>query len=49
MIDERIKLPISQHWHDGQEFHVRTEDNRIVVEPRGKQAVAEAPVELAMG
>jgi ATP-dependent Clp protease ATP-binding subunit ClpA len=49
VIDDEVKLPISQQWHDGQEFHVRTEENRILVEPRGKQAVAEARVELAMG
>jgi ATP-dependent Clp protease ATP-binding subunit ClpC len=31
VIDERIKLPISQSWRDGSHFRVRAEDGQIVV------------------
>jgi ATP-dependent Clp protease ATP-binding subunit ClpA len=33
-IDERIKLPISAHWHDGSCFHVKVDGEAVVVEPR---------------
>jgi ATP-dependent Clp protease ATP-binding subunit ClpA len=31
-IDERIKLPISTHWHDTVDFHVRVEGGDVVVD-----------------
>jgi ATP-dependent Clp protease ATP-binding subunit ClpA len=31
-IDERIKLPISTHWHDTMDFHVRVERGDVVVD-----------------
>ncbi len=41
VIDEKIKLPISQHWHDGVVFKVAVRDGEIVVEPQGTAASAE--------
>jgi ATP-dependent Clp protease ATP-binding subunit ClpA len=32
VIDERIKLPISTHWHDTVDFHVRVDGGDVVVE-----------------
>ncbi len=32
-IDERIKLPISEHWRDGSHFEVRAREGVISVEP----------------
>jgi ATP-dependent Clp protease ATP-binding subunit ClpA len=50
IIDDTIKLPISQQWKEGREFHVVGRDGRIVVEPRGKvEAEDAAPVELVYG
>jgi ATP-dependent Clp protease ATP-binding subunit ClpA len=46
VIDERVKLPISLHWHDASHFHVRAEGDDILVEPvslklvHGEAAVA---------
>ena len=33
MIDERIKLPLSERWHQGSHFQVSLHDGEIVVEP----------------
>jgi ATP-dependent Clp protease ATP-binding subunit ClpA len=33
VIDERIKLPLSQQWKEGSAFRASMEDGRIVVEP----------------
>jgi ATP-dependent Clp protease ATP-binding subunit ClpA len=33
LIDERVKLPISQRWKEGSHFDVRLENGKIVVEP----------------
>jgi ATP-dependent Clp protease ATP-binding subunit ClpA len=49
VIDDTIKLPISQQWKEGREFRVVARDGRIVVEPYGKVEIEEAPVELAYG
>ena len=32
VIDERIKLPISQSWRDASHFRVRAEDGQVVVQ-----------------
>ncbi len=49
MIDDTIKLPISQRWKEGAEFRVVARDGRIVVEPQGRPEPEEAPVELVYG
>jgi ATP-dependent Clp protease ATP-binding subunit ClpA len=49
VIDDEVKLPISQQWRQGTEFHVHVEAGRIVVEPQGQQQPKEPPVELAVG
>jgi len=49
VIDDTIKLPISQQWKEGREFHVIARDGHIVVELQGKVEIEEAPVELAYG
>jgi ATP-dependent Clp protease ATP-binding subunit ClpA len=33
MIDEKIKLPLSEQWHQGSHFEVSMKDGAIVVEP----------------
>ena len=33
VIDERIKLPISERWKEGTHFEVRVADGEVVVEP----------------
>ena len=44
IIDERIKLPISEHWREGSHFRVRAIDSQIVVElaPAGLAQANEA-------
>jgi ATP-dependent Clp protease ATP-binding subunit ClpA len=44
LIDERIKLPISEHWRDGAHFRVKAQGTQIVVElaPAGLTQVNEA-------
>jgi len=32
VIDDRIKLPISQHWKDGRHFVVRLTEGKLAVE-----------------
>jgi ATP-dependent Clp protease ATP-binding subunit ClpA len=49
VIDDSIKLPISQQWKEGSEFHVLGRDGQIVVEPQGRIEVDDAPVELVLG
>src|SRR5512142_2676255 len=49
VVDDTIKLPISQQWKEGREFRVVARDGRIIVEPSGKVEVEEEPVELAFG
>ena len=49
MIGDTIKLPISQQWKEGSEFHVLGRDGQIVVEPQGRIEVDDAPVELVLG
>jgi len=33
VIDDRIKLPISEQWREGRHFHVQLRDDRLVVTP----------------
>jgi ATP-dependent Clp protease ATP-binding subunit ClpA len=47
VIDDTIKLPISQKWKEGREFAVVGRDGQIVVEAKGKVEFDDAPVELA--
>ncbi|MFB3853355.1 MAG: AAA family ATPase [Vicinamibacterales bacterium] len=47
VIDDEIKLPISQRWREGSEFRVRVVSGEIVVQTSGKPA-GEAAV-LALG
>jgi ATP-dependent Clp protease ATP-binding subunit ClpA len=49
VIDDCVKLPISQQWRSGTEFVVERLADQIVVEARGKPEASESPVELAMG
>jgi ATP-dependent Clp protease ATP-binding subunit ClpA len=48
VIDDTIKLPISQRWKDGNQFHVLGRDGQIVVEVHGRVDSEEASVELAL-
>jgi ATP-dependent Clp protease ATP-binding subunit ClpC len=51
VIDECVKLPISEHWMTGQQFRVRVEGERVVVDDAGPRLVSSAPdsSELAYG
>jgi ATP-dependent Clp protease ATP-binding subunit ClpA len=49
VIDDTIKLPISQRWKDGRDFRVFARDGQILVEPRGDMAAEDSNVELALG
>jgi ATP-dependent Clp protease ATP-binding subunit ClpC len=51
VIDECVKLPISEHWMTGQQFRVRAEGERVVVDDAGPRLVSSAPdsSELAYG
>jgi ATP-dependent Clp protease ATP-binding subunit ClpA len=49
VIDDTIKLPISQHWKEGQEFRVIGREGKIVVEPFGKPETEDIPAELVYG
>jgi ATP-dependent Clp protease ATP-binding subunit ClpA len=35
VIDERVRLPLSQHWADGSNFHFKAENGRVVLETNG--------------
>ena len=41
VIDDTIKLPISQRWKDGNHFHATVRDDRIVIEVRAPMAEEE--------
>jgi ATP-dependent Clp protease ATP-binding subunit ClpC len=43
VIDECVKLPISEHWTIGQQFRVRAEGERIVVDGGGPRLVTSSP------
>jgi ATP-dependent Clp protease ATP-binding subunit ClpA len=40
LIDERIKLPISEHWSEGGHFHFSTRDGQVTLETGGPRLVA---------
>jgi ATP-dependent Clp protease ATP-binding subunit ClpC len=48
VIDERVKLPISTRWREGDHFDVRAVDGQIVVEPSVGRAIVSDP-DLAYG
>jgi ATP-dependent Clp protease ATP-binding subunit ClpA len=45
VIDDRIKLPISQRWKDGRHFVVRVSDGKLVVDVKSE----DEKVQLAYG
>jgi ATP-dependent Clp protease ATP-binding subunit ClpA len=50
VIDERIKLPISEQWPTAQQFHVKVVDGRVVVDTSGPRLVVPtADSQLAYG
>ena len=40
LIDERIKLPISEHWSEGGHFHFSACDGKVTLETGGPRLVA---------
>ena len=40
MIDERVKLPISEHWSEGGHFHFSAPDGKVTLETGGPRLVA---------
>jgi ATP-dependent Clp protease ATP-binding subunit ClpA len=48
-IDEKIKLPISEHWADATQFHVRLVDGAVQVDAVGPRLVAAGGQALAYG
>jgi ATP-dependent Clp protease ATP-binding subunit ClpA len=42
VIDDQIKLPLSQHWKDANHFRAELKDGRVVVETAGPRLVATA-------
>jgi len=42
VIDDRIKLPISQQWKDVSQFRATVKDDQVVIEPVGPRLVASA-------
>jgi ATP-dependent Clp protease ATP-binding subunit ClpA len=40
LIDERIKLPISEHWSEGGHFHFSARDGKVTLETGGPRLVA---------
>ena len=49
VIDDRIKLPISEQWNASERFHVRVEDGRIVVDGTAPRLVVPSHQHLAYG
>jgi len=50
LIDECVKLPISESWSVGQQFRVKAENGRVVVDGNGPRLVSSAGTsELAYG
>ena len=41
VIDDRVKLPISERWSEGTHFHVRLVDGAVTVEAAGPRLVAD--------
>ena len=48
VIDECVKLPISEHWSIGQQFRVRVDGERVVVDGSGPRLVASSPEPSAL-
>jgi ATP-dependent Clp protease ATP-binding subunit ClpA len=48
VIDDRIKLPISQTWKDTRDFRVTLQDDRIAVETVGPRLLASNPDAIAV-
>ena len=49
MIDDRIKLPLSQQWKDANHFRAALKDGQVVVEAVGPRLVAASdPDEIAV-
>ncbi len=40
IIDERVKLPISERWREGSHFHVRLRDGQVTAEPAPARIVS---------
>jgi ATP-dependent Clp protease ATP-binding subunit ClpA len=49
VIDDKIKLPISEHWSEATQFHVRLVDGAVKVDAVGPRLVAVADNDLAYG
>ena len=49
VIDDRVKLPISEHWADGTHFHVRLDGGAVVVDSVGPRLVPAPGTALAYG
>ena len=49
VIDDKIKLPISEHWSDATQFHVRLMDGAVHVDVVGPRLVAAGGQALAYG
>ena len=45
VIDDRIKLPLSQRWKETNNFRATLKDNQIVVEAAGPRLVAATETE----
>ena len=48
-IDEKVKLPISEHWAEATQFHVRLVDGLVQVDTVGPRLVAAGGQALAYG
>ncbi len=44
VVDERIKMPLSQHWAEANTFRASVRDDRVVVEAAGPQRVPAAAI-----
>jgi hypothetical protein len=42
VIDDRIKLPLSQHWKEANAFRVTLRDDQVAVEAVGPRLIAAA-------
>ncbi|MEO8259639.1 MAG: ATP-dependent Clp protease ATP-binding subunit [Acidobacteriota bacterium] len=49
LIDEKVKLPISAHWHDGAHFQIRAVDGEVVMEIAAASLLTTASAALEYG
>ncbi len=49
VVDDQIKLPISQRWREGSDYRAVLRDGRVVIETSGQASASEAPIELVYG